>query len=311
MKLIKKLILLGNIGAIVAIGLGFLGHLHPALDTFSHFRLHLSVGLVVFGLMYMLRKWLWFGLFALVVGMFGFYASSVGTLLTKHNLAADPSKPIYSLFHFNLFWINSEREKVIDRIIELDPDLISLSEAATRWTFVFNRLEQNWPYMLHCPEWGIRGGIRFYSKWPLDLSSQYCGPFGSFAKTVVQAPDGTRFTSGSVHLRWPWPASGPKQLELIVPELEKIGENAVFAGDFNATPWSWSVKRFANVSGMKIVPGVGPTWMIEELPLEFTWIAGLPIDNVMQKGKIKVLSADTLEELGSDHLPVLVKFQIR
>ena len=311
MNSLKKLIILGIFGASLAIGIGFLGGIHPAFDTFSHFRLHLSTGLFFVGVVLVLREWQHTSLLALIVGGIGFYTAADGTLLSKQTLKADSAKPVYSLLHFNLYWINSQREAVIDRIIALDPDLISLSEAATRWTFVIKRLDEKWPYHLHCPEWGKRGGIRFYSKWPLDSDTQYCGPYGSFARTEVTAPDGAKFTSGSVHLRWPWPASGPKQLETIIPELEKIGPNAVFAGDFNATTWSWSVKRFADASKMEIIPGVGPTWMVDELPLKATWWAGLPIDNVMKKGNIRVLSADTLDDWGSDHLPVLVKFQIR
>lgn len=311
MKIIKKLVILGIFGASLAIGLGFLGFIHPAFDTFAHFRLHLGFGLLLIGAVIGLHEWQWTSLLALFVGGIGFYTAANGTLLSKRNLEADASKPVYSLLHFNLYWINSRREAVIDRIIELDPDLISLSEAATRWTFEIKRLDENWPHLLHCPEWGKRGGIRFYSKWPLDKTSQYCGPYGSFARTKVTAPNGLEFTSGSVHLRWPWPASGPKQLETISPELEKVGVDALFAGDFNATTWSWSVKRFAQTSQMEIVPGVGPTWMIDELPLYYTWWAGLPIDNVMKKGRIEVLSAETLSDMGSDHLPVMVKFQIQ
>ena len=311
MKIIKKVVILGILGASLAIGLGYLGFIHPALDTFSHFRLHLSVGLLAVGVVLALREWQWMSLLALCVGGIGFYTASSGTLLSKRILEADASRPVYSLLHFNLYWINSKREAVIDKIIELDPELISLAEAASRWTLEIKRLDEKWPYLLHCPESGKRGGIRFYSKWPLDETSQYCGPYGSLARTQVTAPNGTQFTSGSVHLRWPWPASGPKQLVTITPELEKVGDNALFAGDFNATTWSWSVKRFAEVSQMEVVPGVGPTWMIDELPLYYTWWAGLPIDNVMRKGSIEVLSAETLSDMGSDHLPVMVKFQLR
>ena len=311
MNFLKKLIILGALGASLAIGVGFLGPIHPAFDTFSHFRLHLSAGLIVLGLIVALRRWIRIALLAILVGIIGLYTSASGTLLAKHIIKEDASKPTYSLLHFNLYWINSKREQVIDKIIELDPDLISLSEAATRWTFEIKRLDKKWPYLMHCPEWGKRGGIRFYSKWPLDTTSQYCGPYGSFARTQVTAPNGTKFISGSVHLRWPWPASGPKQLNTIIPELKLIGDDAIFAGDFNATTWSWSVAQFAKAAGMEIIPGVGPTWIIDELPLKYTWWAGLPIDNVMRKGGIKVLSAEAIEDLGSDHLPVMVKFQIK
>lgn len=311
MKIIKKFVILGILGTSLAVALGFLGFIHPAFDTFSHFRLHLSFSLLCVGVVLAMREWQFSSLLALIVGGIGFYTASNGTLLSKRILEADTSKPVYSLLHFNLYWINSQREAVIDKIIELDPDLISLSEATTLWTFEIQRLDKKWPYLLHCPEWGKWGGIRFYSKWPLKNEGQYCGPYGSFARTQVTAPNGLEFSSGSVHLRWPWPASGPKQLKTITPELEKIGEHALFAGDFNATTWSYNVNEFAEASKMEIVPGVGPTWMIDELPLYYTWWAGLPIDNVMKKGRIKVLSANTIEDMGSDHLPVMVKFQIQ
>ena len=38
--------------------------------------------------------------------------------------------------------------------------------------------------------------------------------------------------------------------------------------------------------------------------------AGLPIDQVFAKGDVVVISATTLEAVGSDHLPVLVEFSL-
>jgi len=37
---------------------------------------------------------------------------------------------------------------------------------------------------------------------------------------------------------------------------------------------------------------------------------GLPIDQVFSKGEVAILSAKTLESVGSDHLPVLVEFSL-
>ncbi len=56
MKFFKKLILLGIAVAIFAVGTGFLGQVHPAFDTFSHFRLHLSIALVLIGLVVLLKN---------------------------------------------------------------------------------------------------------------------------------------------------------------------------------------------------------------------------------------------------------------
>lgn len=311
MKYVKNIIFLCVLGLIVGVLLGYLGALHPALDTFSHFRLHAGVGLVLCVIILVRFKWFIVAIPTLLIGCMAIYTSASGTVFSATPLKPDTSKPVYSLLHFNVYWINKQREAVIDRIIELDPDLISLTEAASRWTRHINRLDEKWPYLSHCAESGKRGGVRFYSKWPLDKSDEYCGPYGSFAKTDVISPEGIKFTSGSVHLRWPWPASGPEQLQTITPQLNKIGDNALLAGDFNAVTWSHALKHFAAASNMQIVKGIGSTWMIDLLPLKYTWWAGLPIDNVLQKGNVRVLSATTLEDMGSDHLPVLVKFQLQ
>ncbi len=309
MKFLKLTVIICLIGSSLGILIGYLGHIHPAFDTFAHFRLHASLGLIFLAILVLIKRWLIIGILSLIIGFLGLYNSKSGIPLTAVHQANDPSKPTYSFLHFNLYWINENPSAVIDRILELNPDLISLNEAAEVWTEQIKRLDKKWPYLLHCPEWENSGGIRFYSKWPLDTSSQYCGPYGSLARTDVTSPEGIVFSSGSVHLRWPWPASGPKQLQTITPELRKIKANALLAGDFNATTWSHTVKSFAQNSNMKIIEGIGPTWIFAEFPIQYTWWAGLPIDNVLNKGQIKVLSAKTLEDLGSDHLPIQVKFQ--
>ena len=53
----------------------------------------------------------------------------------------------------------------------------------------------------------------------------------------------------------------------------------------------------------------GPTWLYWRLP-EFLRFAGLPIDQVFTKGEVIVHSVNTLETVGSDHLPVLVEFSL-
>lgn len=298
-------------GGIVGILLGYLGPLHPAFDTFAHFRLHASLalaGLVCIGFYFRLFLP---GVLGLIIAASGLYMASSGTVFSAKTLEADASRPVYSLFHLNLFWISEERQTAIDKIFETDPDLISVTEAAPRWLPFLTQLNEKWPHQFVCTEKSKRGGVRLFSKWPFVDETKHCDSFGAMGKVDVLSPQGKQFTLGSVHLRWPWPASGPRQLKRILPELEKTGPHALFAGDFNATTWSHAVKQFADASGMEIIPGIGPSWLVNELRFPFLWWAGLPIDNVMRKGRVEVLSAKTLEDVGSDHLPVLVRFQIK
>ncbi|MEM9278966.1 MAG: endonuclease/exonuclease/phosphatase family protein [Pseudomonadota bacterium] len=307
---LRRLFLLGVAGAILVIFLGFLGRYHPALDTFAHLRLHVSAGLFVCSFVLFAYRRKIPALLTLLTSLTGFLYSFNGTPYAAKIQTADHGKPVYQLFHLNLLWLNPKKQLVIDRIREINPELISISEASNQWEPFLSQLESDWPHKAHCPEWHIRGGVTIYSKWKLDHSSDYCGVYGSFQKTFAVLEDGSKITIGSAHPRWPWPASGPEQIDTLLPELEKIGPDALIAGDFNATTWSWSLYRFATAGQLKIHAGIGGTWMFGALPEPVVQVIGFPIDNVMSKGKVNILSVETLEEMGSDHLPLLVKFQI-
>jgi endonuclease/exonuclease/phosphatase (EEP) superfamily protein YafD len=115
---------------------------------------------------------------------------------------------------------------------------------------------------------------------------------------------------GVVHLRWPWPASGPEQIKALEPRLAFIGADAIIAGDFNAATWSHSVQRFADVAGMTVATGFGGTWMYKLLPPYLAPRLGLPIDNAMAKGSVSIDRVSTLPAIGSDHLPLLIEFSV-
>ncbi len=115
---------------------------------------------------------------------------------------------------------------------------------------------------------------------------------------------------GALHLGWPWPYKQPGQLEALSNPLGSLGDTALLAGDLNAVTWSAAVRRIETASGSVHVAGIGPSWLDRRLPDALRPYAGLPIDQVFAKGDIVILSAKTLEAVGSDHLPVLVEFSL-
>lgn len=309
-RLLKNLIILCVVGSTGLIGIGFLGTIHPALDTAAHFRMHLSLCLLIAFLVLILTRHRKVAILALVAASAGIYTSQVGypwTNLSKDKLLG---KPEYSLLHLNLLWNHDDPPSVVNWLHQQDADILSLSELSHYWEPHMVRLHKTWPHIFHCPEFGKRGGVRIYSKWPIDHQKDYCGVYGTFGKTTVSAPSGETLTIGSLHLRWPWPASGPEQLETFIPELEAMQNDVLIAGDFNATPWSNTVTRFAKAGNLQIAPGIGPTWLFRELPGWLAGIIGLPIDHVLHKGNFHIVSVKRMEHVNSDHFPVQVKFQI-
>ena len=305
-----RLVGLAVLGSTVALALGFLGNIHPGFDTLSHGRFHLSVCILLGAAFLVFSRWRKAGIVALSAGMLGLYASSAIFPATAPVQEPINGKPVYTLYHLNLLWNHSDPAPVIDEILSHDPELISISEASLEWEPHLERLDSKWPNMFTCPEFGPRGGVRIYSKWEMVGNEDYCGVYGSLGKTTVKVPNEGELQVVSLHFRWPWPASGPEQLQSALPELRSLGADVLVAGDFNATPWSNSARQFAAAGGLELVPGIGPTWLFTEFKPEFIGWIGFPIDNVAYKGRVRLLQAKSLPPVGSDHLPILVKFQI-
>lgn len=307
MRILAQLAVLPLIAAVI---LGFFGWVHPALDTFSHFRLHLSVGLLGCVIALFFLRTPGTAIATLLVAVGGLYSALPGTVLSARALEANPDLPVYSLFHFNLLLNNPEKERVLGVIKKLDPDLVTVTEQSPEWRKQFEKIEGNWPHKYECRQSGQWNATTLYSKWPIEPGSEFCGVYSAMARVNLVAPDGRPLTFAAAHMRWPWPASGPEQLEILSPDIASFGNDAIVAGDFNAVTWSWAVRKFAALGGLTIVPGIGSTWMANEPVISKWFWAGLPIDNVMSKGAVRVLSAKTLEDIGSDHLPILVEFQL-
>jgi endonuclease/exonuclease/phosphatase (EEP) superfamily protein YafD len=198
--------------------------------------------------------------------------------------------------------------------METNPDFVFLMEYSKKWQRQISKLDPIYPNRSRCPTTANHGGTLILSKYPFLPGKSYCGTYASLGLRQVKVGAST-LTLGVVHLRWPWPASGPPQIYEQLPELGRIDGDAIIAGDFNSVTWSNSIKRFASAGKLAIVENIGPTWgpsvTIAGHELQFPQRLGLPIDNVMVRGDVKVSHAGTLNHLGSDHLPVLVDFEIR
>ena len=80
-------------------------------------------------------------------------------------------------------------------------------------------------------------------------------------------------------------------------------------GDFNVTPYSYYFSKFEKTIGLKnTMIGFGPqnSWP-SILPLD---IFRVPIDHVFVSKNIQILNVRVGPNLGSDHLPLIVKLSL-
>ncbi|MCX7303291.1 MAG: endonuclease/exonuclease/phosphatase family protein [Hyphomicrobiales bacterium] len=292
---------------------GFFGSFHPAFDSLAHFRIHCAAALILLAPFLLITRGLrWNGLLAAVLGVWAILnitgiaiIPGLGTVQASQE-PKDGLAPVYRLMQINLRFNNPEPGKVLSLIGRIRPDVLTLEEVSPMWTEKLALLESAYPYRLACKLDGYVGGVSILSLRPFAEGAEgQCLADGAFASAPIDF--GGRLVDVAVmHLHWPWPFDQMNQIKDLTPSLAGLAGSAILAGDLNAVPWSAASARVAEAAGMKAIGPMRPTWLYRRLP-EFLRFAGLPIDRVFAR-EVAVLSVETLEAVGSDHLPVLVHF---
>ena len=313
----QLLVLFAVIAVSIPLAAGFFGWLHPAFDSMAHFRVHLAALLVFAALPLLLSSSLrWHGLLAATFGCAAILTVTGTSFLRGPGPVQaafqpkDEISPVYRLLQLNLRFDNPEPGKVLSLIGRVRPDVVTLNEVSEMWSEKLGLLASAYPYRILCEMDNRAGGVAILSVRPFaEDTDGGCLDGGTFAVATVDL-NGRSVDIGALHLHWPWPFDQLRQIEDMAPRLAATAETTILAGDTNATPWSVASARIADAAGMISAGPIRPTWLYRRLP-EFLRFAGLPIDRIFTKGEVIVHSVDTLEEVGSDHLPVLVEFSLR
>ena len=293
---------------------GFFGWLHHSLDLFAHFRWHLAVLLAVAGLFALASR-------AWSVGVVSL-AMAAAALATTQGIAgvpfsgparapfraADGTGAVYRLLQLNLRYDNPTPEEVLSLIGRVHPDIVTLAEVSSMWADKLKLIEAAYPDQLICSSFiGIGGGAILSSR---PMSGGRCFDRGTFATAAVNL-NGRPVHVVALHLGWPWPSDQWWQIERLTAPMAMIRSPALVAGDFNAVSWSAAVTDMAKAGGLDIVDPIGASWFDRRAPKGLRPWLGLEIDHVMVKGGIVVHSARILEDVGSDHAPVLIEFSLK
>ncbi len=311
-RLLLRLAALATLaGAAAAIGFGYLGHVHAAFDSFSHFRIHLAAGVAAMALPLLLLRFVPEAALAALLGT-GVIAGTLylpsGDALVAPAEAGVREGPVFRLVHLNLRYDNREPAEVLSMIGRERPDVVTLVEVSEHWRPWLDRIAAAYPHRLVCPEPSRVGAAAILSRRPF-LGDGDCHDGGAMATAALDVA-GRRLDVAALHLGWPWPFSQPWQTYRMMPVLEAMAaeESVLLAADLNAVPWSNTARQLAGAGGLDIVRGIGPTWLTPRLPSALRPLVGLPIDNVMRRGAVDILAVRRLEAVGSDHLPLLVEF---
>lgn len=284
---------------------GFLGRLHPAFDSFAHFRLHFAALLLASGAIGLFAGLKREALMAAVLAL-GAFASVQP--LPGPAAATDNGGPRYRLLQFNGRFDNATPRHFLSLTGRERPDVITLQEMSASWQKALEPIAAVYPHRHLCPSTGPLGGVMILSRRPFwPGSTPLCRDDGALGMADFDF-GGRRLTIAALHLDWPWPQGAPAQIQALAPDFAGLGQTAILAGDFNAAPWSAAVTGIAADAGLSVVQGLGPTWIIHRLPASWANRFGLPLDNVLHGAAVSIVSTRKLEPAGSDHLPLLAEF---
>ncbi|QND52421.1 AP endonuclease [Phyllobacterium sp. 628] len=302
----------------VPLVLGFFGSVHPVFDAFAHFRMHIA-GLMIVTALPALFLGLWReGLMAIVLAVMALASvlspaaapAAAETARAGQQSSVPGAPPEYKLLQLNLRYDNAEQVDVIRLIAEQTPDVITLQEVSDSWRPRLKAIEARYPYNLYCPSTKRIGGVAILSRRPFALgTAPQC--IGNALVGLARIDFGGRSALiAALHLGWPWPFEQAQNIEEMRPYFELLQGPMIIAGDFNAAPWSQTVRQLSAMSKTQSADGLRPSWLVNgTLARAARWI-GLPLDHILVSNRVAGARVQTLAPVGSDHLPLLLKFKI-
>lgn len=228
----------------------------------------------------------------------------------------------------NVDYTNTKRESAIKSFTELSPDLLALVEVDADWESVIASQEAGFPHCVTEPNPGGRG-MALLSRFPLhDAEVKHLvldDRPSIWARLRISEVRGESTTDpladddaviGVCVLHPPPPglkkrskdervSSKPRDVELEVA-ARMIRESEVkhwmMIGDFNDVGWSHTTEDAKSI-GRLLDPRVGRgffnTFPVRKPLLRY------PIDHVLVSNSFRVSRLSCLEDIGSDHLPLL------
>ena len=323
-KLIRFALVLGALGVATLSILALFGFAIWELDLLNHGQIFLLPGtLIALVIAAVALRGHWRGL--AIIYVFMGMAASANVMLPEfiaslQQRPAAPASGTVRMMTHNLFGLNYEMDQVTAAIFADDPDIIVLQEYfGEQATELHPLLLARYPYFVRC-KGGKRANLGLYSRLPFEQIEDGACPDNAYVTTrtahilaTFETPDGKPFSVITTHMDWPIPVQRQRdQLSALSEVVDKVEGPMILAGDFNSTPWSYSLREFVANNGF-----VRETVNLVTYPLRWYYLRAwrdtipfLPLDHVMTRGGVVVHELHAGRRTASDHLPVVFDFSV-
>lgn len=231
----------------------------------------------------------------------------------KHQQGTKSSEE-YHFISANVYQFNQEYDRFINLININRPELFLTMESNSEWENALQVLEKDYPYQ-HKVTLENTYGMHFYSKMKITDSKTHFFVADDIPsiEAHLQTEDGFEFVFFGVHPPPPSPTeeetSKERDGDLLstAKRVIEITKPVIVVGDFNNVAWSKSSILFRKTSHL-IDPRVGRSF-VSTFHAKYRLLR-FPIDLMFHSEDIFIKELKTLENFGSDHLPVYCEFFI-
>lgn len=252
------------------------------------------------------RAWRWATIAALLVGLAG---AQIASYPRVEPIAPPAAKPSVRLLVYNIYHLNNDLDAVVATVRRYDPDIVFLMEYSDAVQGAIEGAFADYPHRLIRPS-RFTMGLALFSRLPIESAEVHRAEETRIPVFEVQLlADGAPFTVVGGHPWAPqpqWGALHRLQMELITRVAEAAAPPLIVAGDFNAAPWSHTMRALAERADARpVARELGLTKTFRPVPG-----FGLPLDHVLVSAAWQVLALEYGPPGGSDHAPLIVDLRL-
>ena len=289
--------------------------IHWVPDLFRHFMHQYFIGsLILVPVMLCFRRPLTSTVLIIVL-CFSFYEiySSSKKIQPVDQTDSSTLKIVHYNRHYNLY----DHRAMTEWLTKENPDIFVIQEAGETHSEAIESLRDIYPYQIHESRKSAFGFV-LASKYKILHTETYQDKQYAinnvYAHAQIELPDNNSLSLYASHPPPPISAILQEQrnenLKTITKEIQQDNaQNIIFMGDWNITPYSPYFKTILKETGLKNQHNSfysPPTW-----PSMFlSPILQIPIDHVLHKGDLRLLSKRKGPHLDSDHFPVIAEFTV-
>lgn len=288
---------------------GFLGRLWWLLELTCHFRAQFVVALGVLTLVWLVKRtWR----HAAVCGVCAAVnLALVLSLVWPTDAGVSSGGARLRLVAINVDTANERSDLVLNYLRAADADVVLLMEVNERWMRALEPLTITHSKVIAEPR-EDNFGIALFSRRPLTNGTVV--EFGSAGVPSITANVSVGEQEVLLLGTHPLPPGTSEYARLRNEQLREIAaavrdrrEPVVLFGDLNVTPWSPYFRELLRGSRLRNTSqgrGLFASWPAKLPP------ARIPLDHCLVSASVQVVDKHLGPQVGGDHLPVLVEFQL-